>query len=119
MSAFFVVSALNAIHRVALLIVVLLCGAFIFLILDYYFLGLTYIIVYVGAIAILFLFVIMMIQIHIAPQERILNSSEFSITSGSSFNFGYLFQNNNTPPIVATVIPIAQVNLSFALVKKF
>jgi NADH:ubiquinone oxidoreductase subunit 6 (subunit J) len=37
-------------------------GAFQFLILDYYFLGLTYIIVYVGAIAILFLFVIMLIQ---------------------------------------------------------
>ena len=36
--------------------------AFQFLILDYYFLGLTYIIVYVGAIAILFLFVIMLIQ---------------------------------------------------------
>ena len=48
MSALIVVSALNAIHRVALLIVVFMCGAFIFQILDYYFLGLTYIIVYVG-----------------------------------------------------------------------
>lgn len=48
LSALIVVSALNAIHRVALLIVVFMCGAFIFLILDYYFLGLTYIIVYVG-----------------------------------------------------------------------
>lgn len=37
-------------------------AAFQFLILDYYFLGLTYIIVYVGAIAILFLFVIMLIK---------------------------------------------------------
>jgi NADH:ubiquinone oxidoreductase subunit 6 (subunit J) len=37
------------------------------------------------AIAILFLFVIMMIQIHIAPQERILNSSEFSYSSLYSF----------------------------------
>ena len=35
--------------------------------LDFYFLGLTYIIVYVGAIMILFLFVIMMVQIHLMP----------------------------------------------------
>jgi len=32
-------------------------------ILDFYFLGLTYIIVYVGAIVIIFLFVIMMIPV--------------------------------------------------------
>ena len=37
------------------------------IILDFYFLGLTYIIVYVGAIMILFLFVIMMVQIHLMP----------------------------------------------------
>jgi len=37
------------------------------IILDFYFLGLTYIIVYVGAIMILFLFVIMMVQIHFLP----------------------------------------------------
>lgn len=36
--------------------------------LDYTFLGLTYIIVYVGAIAILFLFVIMMAETHITPE---------------------------------------------------
>jgi len=37
------------------------------ILLDFYFLGLTYIIVYVGAIMILFLFVIMMVQIHLMP----------------------------------------------------
>jgi NADH:ubiquinone oxidoreductase subunit 6 (subunit J) len=43
------------------------------------------------AIAILFLFVIMMIQIHIAPQERFLNSSEFSYSSLYSFFAFFLF----------------------------
>ena len=38
-----------------------------FIILDFYFLGLTYIIVYVGAIAILFLFVIMMTETLFTP----------------------------------------------------
>jgi NADH:ubiquinone oxidoreductase subunit 6 (subunit J) len=37
------------------------------ILLDLTFLGLTYIIVYVGAIMILFLFVIMMVQIHLLP----------------------------------------------------
>ena len=38
--------------------------------LDYYFLGLTYIIVYVGAIAILFLFVIMLLQTDTNPISK-------------------------------------------------
>ena len=50
--------SIKPIIRLALLIKIFLKSAFIFLLLDYYFLGLTYIIVYVGALAILFLFVI-------------------------------------------------------------
>jgi NADH:ubiquinone oxidoreductase subunit 6 (subunit J) len=38
--------------------------------LDFYFLGLTYLIVYVGAIMILFLFIIMMVQIHLMPRPK-------------------------------------------------
>lgn len=63
-SGLIVVSAIDPVHRVALQIIVFQAGAFIYTILDYYFLGLTYIIVYVGAIAILFQFVIMMVQIN-------------------------------------------------------
>lgn len=59
-----VLSALNPIHRMVWLIIVFVQGSFIFQLLDFLFIGLTYIIVYVGAIAILFLFVIMMVQIH-------------------------------------------------------
>jgi len=62
-SALIIVSSLNAIHRVVWLIIIFTLGAFMFILLDHYYLGLTYIIVYVGAIAILFLFVIMMVQI--------------------------------------------------------
>nr|QCQ69086.1 NADH dehydrogenase subunit 6 [Synchytrium taraxaci] len=58
-----VLSALNPIHRMVWLIVVFVLGSFLFLVLDFLFIGLTYIIVYVGALAILFLFVIMMVQI--------------------------------------------------------
>ena len=62
-SGIIVVSAMNPIHRMALQIVVYLIGSQIFILQDFYFLGQTYIIVYVGAIAILFLFVIMMVNI--------------------------------------------------------
>ncbi len=55
------------ITRLVLLIMIFIKSAFLFLLLDYYFLGLTYIIVYVGAIAILFLFVIMMAETHVTP----------------------------------------------------
>lgn len=66
-SALVVASSLNPIHRIAFQIQVFLSGSFLMIILDFYFLGLTYIIVYVGAIMILFLFVIMMVQIHLMP----------------------------------------------------
>ena len=66
-SALVVASSLNPVHRIAFQIQVFLSGSFLMIILDFYFLGLTYIIVYVGAIMILFLFVIMMVQIHLMP----------------------------------------------------
>ena len=61
------------------------------IILDFYFLGLTYIIVYVGAIMILFLFVIMMVQIHLMPistsiSPRILDINDISPKSVSGIN---------------------------------
>lgn len=50
----------NVIYRVGLLIMLELVGAQLILLLGQNFQGLTYIIVYIGALAILFLFVIMM-----------------------------------------------------------
>lgn len=57
------------ITRLALLITVFIMSALVLIVLDFYFLGLTYVIVYVGAIAILFLFVIMMAEAHITPNS--------------------------------------------------
>lgn len=77
-STLLILSSLNPISRLILQIMVFLMSSFQFLILDYYFLGLTYIIVYVGAIAILFLFVIMLIQTHYVPSQT---TSNIRITS--------------------------------------
>ena len=51
----------HPVHRIAFLVVVFLVTSLEFIILDFTFLGLTQIIVYCGAIAIIFLFVIMMV----------------------------------------------------------
>ncbi len=67
-STFFKIFSTQPITRLALLITVFIKSAFILIMLDFTFLGLTYIIVYVGAIAILFLFVIMMAETHITPE---------------------------------------------------
>jgi NADH:ubiquinone oxidoreductase subunit 6 (subunit J) len=69
---------LNTILILAQLLIVFIMASFQFLILDFYYLGLTYIIVYVGAIAILFLFVIMLIQTQtpiIIPQTNLIRPS--------------------------------------------
>nr|YP_009659065.1 NADH dehydrogenase subunit 6 [Chytriomyces confervae]QCQ69063.1 NADH dehydrogenase subunit 6 [Chytriomyces confervae] len=63
LSCIFVVSTIDPVNRLVSLIGTYLAGSLLYAILDYYFLSLTYIIVYVGAIAILFLFVIMMIPV--------------------------------------------------------
>jgi len=65
LSALVVASSLHPVHRMAFLILVFLSGSFLMILLDFYFLGLTYIIVYVGAIMILFLFVIMIIYMNL------------------------------------------------------
>lgn len=52
------------VKRLILLISIFFITSFLFIILNYYYIGLTYIIIYIGAITILFLFVIMMIDLH-------------------------------------------------------
>jgi NADH-ubiquinone oxidoreductase chain 6 len=82
-SAFLMILTTQPIIRLALIIKIFVKSAFILVMLDYYFLGLTFIIVYVGAIAILFLFVIMMSEVNKDKN----NSKEIKIN--------YSLSNNN------------------------
>lgn len=63
-----VIVSRSPINSVLFLCGIYLAGGGIFLLLDHYFLGLTLIIVYVGAIAILFLFTIFMINVRLTLQ---------------------------------------------------
>ena len=63
LSSIAIISITNPIYKILFLILIFLFGSSLFLILDFYFIGLTYFLVYIGAITILFLFIIMMIQL--------------------------------------------------------
>jgi|688.fasta_scaffold1131660_1 NADH:ubiquinone oxidoreductase subunit 6 (subunit J) len=74
-SGILLITIWNPIYKIIYLIALFFFGSSIFLILDFYFLGLTYFIVYIGAIIILFLFIIMMVQINISSTENFFNLS--------------------------------------------
>lgn len=59
----------NPIYSVLSLIIVFCCTTFVFLLLGLEFIAITFLIVYVGAIAVLFLFVVMMLNIKIAELD--------------------------------------------------
>lgn len=68
----------STLNRLALQICTFIKIGIDYKILDFYFLGLTYIIVYVGAISILFLFVIMITDTGKTPNSPIMNKNKES-----------------------------------------
>lgn len=65
-SAFMVIAAKNPVHSVLFLILAFINGAGLFVLLGAEFLAMILIVVYVGAVAVLFLFVIMMLDVDFA-----------------------------------------------------
>src|ERR1700716_3191990 len=63
MSAFMVISARNPVHSVLYLILTFVNAAALFMLLGAEFLAMILIVVYVGAVAVLFLFVVMMLDV--------------------------------------------------------
>ncbi len=60
-----VILARNPVHSALLLVLCFFCSAVIWLLLDAEFLGIVLVLVYVGAVMVLFLFVIMMLDVNI------------------------------------------------------
>ena len=69
-SAFMVISARNPVHSVLFLILAFVNAAGLFLLLGAEFLGMLLVIVYVGAVAVLFLFVVMMLDVDFAELKQ-------------------------------------------------
>ena len=69
-SAFMVISARNPVHSVLFLILTFFNAAGLFLLLGAEFLAMILLVVYVGAVAVLFLFVVMMLDVDFAELKR-------------------------------------------------
>ena len=69
-SAFMVISARNPVHSVLFLILAFVNAAGLFVLLGAEFLAMILIVVYVGAVAVLFLFVIMMLDVDFAELKQ-------------------------------------------------
>ena len=72
-SALVVVSARNMVHSVMFLVLCFLNAAALFLLLGAEFLAMLLVVVYVGAIAVLFLFVVMMLNVDLKDMEKKIN----------------------------------------------
>lgn len=93
-SALFVISVKNPVHSVFFLILTFCVSSCILLTLVVDFLAIIFIVVYVGAIAVLFLFVVMMLNIKFVEfTESILRYIPFSIIIGVIFISEIIFLN--------------------------
>ncbi|QGZ95230.1 NADH-quinone oxidoreductase subunit J [Terricaulis silvestris] len=70
MSAFAVISAHNPVHSVLFLILTFFTAAGLFVLLGAEFLAMLLVVVYVGAVAVLFLFVVMMLDVDFTELKR-------------------------------------------------
>lgn len=69
-SAFMVIAARNPVHSVLFLILAFFNGAALFLLTGAEFLAMILLVIYVGAVAVLFLFVVMMLDVDFAELKR-------------------------------------------------
>ncbi len=69
-SAVSVISFRNPVHSVLSLVLTFFSTACLWLLLQAEFLGIVLVLVYIGAVMILFLFVVMMLDVHTAPQRE-------------------------------------------------
>jgi len=72
-SGLMVISSRNPVHSVLWLILAFFCASGLFLLLGAEFLAMVLVVVYVGALAVMFLFVVMMLNINVETVKRSLN----------------------------------------------
>jgi NADH-quinone oxidoreductase subunit J len=101
--SFFVISSRNPVHSVLSLISVFLFSAVLLFCLEVEFLALSFIIVYVGAIAVLFLFVVMMLDIKIGD-----NSFDALRYGPLAYFLSFVF-------VLEIILPLVQLNNSVLL----
>jgi NADH-quinone oxidoreductase subunit J len=111
-SAFMVIAARNPVHSVLFLILAFVNAAGLFVLLGAEFLAMILVVVYVGAVAVLFLFVVMMLDVDFAElKQGVLQYLPFGMLIGGIFLAELLFVvgawsiGANGPPAIAAPIP--------------
>jgi NADH-quinone oxidoreductase subunit J len=90
--SFFVVFSANPVHSVLSLILVFCSTSLVLFTLSVDFLSILFVVVYVGAIAVLFLFVVMMLNVKIAQlNESVLRWLPLAVFIGLSFATQFLY----------------------------
>jgi len=77
--SFGVISSRNPIHSILFLVCVFLLSSILLFCLEVEFLGLSFVLIYVGAIAILFLFVVMMLDLKI--NDKLFNRFRYDLVT--------------------------------------
>jgi NADH-quinone oxidoreductase subunit J len=93
LSAIMVITETNTVHSVFYLVLSFISTSIIFILAELDYLGLLVIIIYVGAIAILFLFVVMMINIKVEDQ----NKARY-VPIGVAITLGFIYQAYSAYP---------------------
>jgi len=96
--SFGVISSINPIHSILFLVCVFIFSSVLLFCLEIEFLGLSFILIYVGAIAILFLFVVMMLDLKI--NDKLFNRLQYD--SATYFLIFFLF--------LELALPISSLN---------
>lgn len=104
-SSLLVITSAKAINAIISLIIAFINGIGIFMLMGLDFIALIYCIVYVGAIAILFLFVIMLLSEHkeMPLQEKSLTFTTLKRTTGIHSYLGICFSSSSKTPMVILI----------------
>ena len=122
-SAAMVISARNPVHSVLFLILAFVNAAGLFVLLGAEFLAMILIVVYVGAVAVLFLFVVMMLDVDFTKlKQGVLQYLPIGILTGGIFLiellfvvFFWVFGSSARQAITAPIPPLAQISNTEAL----
>jgi NADH-quinone oxidoreductase subunit J len=122
-SAFMVIAARNPVHSVLFLILAFVNAAGLFVLMGAEFLAMILVVVYVGAVAVLFLFVVMMLDVDFAPlRQGFLQYLPFGMVIGGIFLAELLFIvgawtiGPNVPTaIVSPIPPLDQISNTEAI----
>ena len=120
-SALTVIAARNPVHSVLFLILAFVNAAGLFVLMGAEFLAMILIVVYVGAVAVLFLFVVMMLDVDFAELRRgLFQYLPFGVVIGGIFLAELLFVVGAwtlgiNQPLASPIPPLAQVSNTEAL----